>query len=78
MHVLFSEVLDNLDYFCESNLKQGVHFSIPLMTVFDVGTLIEGLDNKKAMGPEKIPVHLLKLALPYIVEPLTYIYNLCI
>ena len=39
---------------------------------------IEGLNNRKAMGPEKIPVNLLKLALPYIVEPLTYVYNLCI
>ena len=74
----FSENLGDLKHFCENHLKQGVHFSIPLMTVYDVGTLIEGLDNKKAMGPEKIPVHLLKLALPYIVEPLTYVYNLCI
>ena len=74
----FSEVRDKLNFFCKNHLKAGVKFSIPLMTVYDVGTLIEGLDNKKAMGPEKIPVHLFKLALPYIVEPLTYVYNLCI
>ena len=30
------------------------------------------------MGPENIPAFFLQLALPYIVEPLTYIYNLCI
>ena len=30
------------------------------------------------MGPDDIPTYLLKLALPYTVEPLTYIYNLCI
>ena len=30
------------------------------------------------MGPENIPVFFLQLTLPYIVEPLTYIYNLCI
>ena len=73
-----SKVLDDLKQFCENHIKPGADFSIPLMTVHDVGTIIEGLDNKKAMGPEKIPVHLLKLALPYIVEPLTYIYNLSI
>ena len=30
------------------------------------------------MGPDKIPPVLLKLALPFIIEPLTYSYNLCI
>ena len=30
------------------------------------------------MGPDNLPTYLLKLALPYIVEPLSYIYNLCI
>ena len=30
------------------------------------------------MGPDNMPTHLLKLALSYVVEPLTYIYNLCI
>ena len=30
------------------------------------------------MGPYNIPTYLLKLALPYVVEPLKYIYNLCI
>ena len=30
------------------------------------------------MGPDYIPTYLLKLALPYVVESLTYIYNLCV
>ena len=30
------------------------------------------------MGPDNIPTYLLKLALPYVVESLTYIYNLYI
>ena len=30
------------------------------------------------MGPDNISTYLLKLALPYIVEPLTHAYNLCI
>ena len=74
----YREMLDNVKRLCDSSLKPSASFSIPFMTIHEVGTLIEGLDNKKAMGPEQIPVHLIKLALPYIVEPLTYIYNLCI
>ena len=30
------------------------------------------------MGPDNIPAYLIKLALPYVVESPTYIYNLCI
>ena len=30
------------------------------------------------MEPDNIPTYLLKLALSYVVESLTYIYNLCI
>ena len=53
-------------------------FKVPLLTVFEVGKLVSSLGSKKATGPENIPVFFLKLTLPYIVEPLTYIYNLCI
>ena len=48
------------------------------MTVLDVGKYITMMDNKKSMGHDIINPFLLKLALPYIVEPLTYIYNLSI
>ena len=44
------------------------------MTVLDVGKYISMMDNKKSMGHDNINPFLLKLALPYIVEPLTYIY----
>lgn len=74
----FCEMIDNVKRFCENRLEKDASFSIPFMTVNEVGTSIEGLDKKKAMGPEQIPVHLIQLALPYIVEPLTYIFNLCI
>ena len=30
------------------------------------------------MGPDNVSSYLLKLALPYVVESLTYVYNLCI
>ena len=53
-------------------------FHIPLLNVHEVGRLITGLKSKKSMGPDDIPARLLKHALSYIVESLTYIYNLCI
>ena len=48
------------------------------MTVLDVGKYITMMDNNKSMGHNDINPFLLKLALPYIVEPLTYIYNLSV
>ena len=41
------------------------------MTVLDVGKYITMMDNNKSMGHDNINPFLLKLALPYIVEPLT-------
>ena len=46
------------------------------MTVLDVGKYIYMTDNNKSMGHDNINPFLLKLALPYMVEPLTYVYNL--
>ena len=63
--------------FCKAREKNEA-FKVPLLTVYEVGKLIGNLGNKKSMGPENIPVFFLQLTLPYIVEPLTYIYNLCI
>ena len=63
--------------FCKAREKNEA-FKVPLLTVYEVGKLIGNLGNKKSMGPENIPVLFLQLTLPYIVEPLTYIYNLCI
>ena len=34
--------------------------------------------HKKSMGPDNINFFLLKILLPYVVESLTYVYNLCI
>ena len=48
------------------------------MTVLAVGKYINMTDNNKSMGHDNINPFLLKLALSYIVEPLTYIYNLSI
>ena len=57
---------------------QNTIFSIPPISVFEVGISISKLDNKKSTGCYGISVKLLKIALPYIAETLTYICNLCI
>ena len=64
--------------FCRERRGLSRAFHIPLRNVYGVGRLITGLKNTKSMGPDDVPARLLKLALPYIVEPLTYKYNLCI
>ena len=67
-----------LQEFCNSKLGSDTNFSIPSLTVYEVGKYVENLSNKKSMGPDKLPPTLLKLALPYIIKPLTFTYNLCI
>ena len=64
--------------FCRDRISQNTTFSIPPISVFEVGISILKLDNKKSTGCDGISVKLLKIALPYIAETLTYIYNLCI
>ena len=63
--------------FCQSK-RGNVTFEIPLLAIHEVGKLVSDLKNKKTMGPDGLTAYLLKLALPYIVEPLTYVYNICI
>ena len=63
---------------CGKKFKPEDNFSIPPMTVLDVGKCISTMANNKSTGRDNISPSLLKLALPYIVEPLTYIYNLSI
>ena len=68
----------SLTDFCREKREPSRAFHIPLLTVHEVEKLITGLTSKKSICPDNIPTYLLKLALPYVVEPLTYIYNLCI
>ena len=63
--------------FCH-NLNPPKNFVIPFITIPEVGKLVTQLKNTNAVGPDEIPVNLLKIALPHIIEPLTYVYNLCI
>ena len=70
-----STLLSNL---CGEKLKPDDIFSIPPTTVLDVGKCISTMPNNKSTGRDNISPYPLKLALPYIVEPLTYIYDLFI
>ena len=64
--------------FCREKRGPSRAFHIPLLTAYEVGKLITGLTSKTFMGPDNIPTYLLKLAIPYVVDSLTYIYKLCI
>ena len=67
-----------LSQFCEGRLTHSDSCEIPPITVPEVGKYISSLKNKKSMGMDNLSSSFLKVALEYIVEPLTYIYNLCI
>ena len=66
-----------LEEFCQERLTSSSEFKIPLLGVHEVGRYIENL-NKKSAGPDGINSSILKLSLPYIIDSLTYLYNLCI
>jgi hypothetical protein len=66
-----------LELFCETN-RRGDSLTIPPMAVHEVGAYINKLKNKRSMGPDNISIYFLKLSLPYIVECLTFIFNMCI
>ena len=64
---------DRLLNYCNYRISQNTTFSIPPISVFKVGISISKLDNNKSTGCDGISVKLLKIALPYIAETLTYI-----
>ena len=74
----FFKITPTLSRFCKDKLHPMDSCKIPELAVHEVGKYIMQLKNKKSMGSDNINAFLLKTALPYIVEPLTYIYNLCI
>ena len=67
-----------LNQFCTSKLASHDSCPIPEMAVHEVGKYINNMKNKKSTGLDTINALLLKTSLPYIVQPLTHIYNLCI
>lgn len=70
--------LFHLETHCKTRLKPSDSCSVPPLAVHEVGRYITTLPNKRSMGPDNLNAFLLKISLPYIVEPLTFAYNLCI
>ena len=70
------EISPFLQKFCQDRIGSTDSFIVPLIAVHEVGMHIVNLKNKKSMGPDNINSFLLKLALPYVVESLTHVYNL--
>ena len=73
-----SECSNILHEFCERKTRGQEPFVIPYISIPELGKYVSKLDNKKSSGPDGISNHLLKLSLPYIIDSLTYIFNLCI
>ena len=69
-----SECSNILHEFCERKTRGQEPFVIPYISIPELGKYI----SKKSSGPDGISNHLLKLSLSYIIDSLTYIFNLCI
>lgn len=67
---------DELKKCCNRKLKDTKSFTIPLLSVHEVGSLIYKLKNKNSVGSDEISIYVVKIILPYIIEHLTYAYNL--
>ena len=72
------EISPILKQFCQDRVNSPDSYTIPPIAVYEVGMHIQHLKNKKSMGPDNVSSYLLKLALLYVVDPLTYVYTLCI
>ena len=67
-----------LKEFCDKHILENDKFELPLLSVSEVEKLILNLKNKPSMDINYLNAFILKLSIPYITIPLTYIYNLCI
>ena len=68
------EMSSKLKDFCDDkNIQETC--KIPLLNEQDTFRYFKQLKNKKSFGTDYINIYFLKLALPFIVRPLTYIYN---
>ena len=72
------EISPLLEQFRQDRLSSTDSFTVPPIAVYEVCMYISHLKKKKSMVPDNVNSYLLKLALPYVVESLTYVYNLCI
>ena len=72
-----TECSNILHEFCVRKTRGQEPFVIPYISIPELSKYISKLDNKKSSGPDGISNHLLKLSPPYIIDSLTYIFNLC-
>lgn len=67
-----------LSDFCHTRTDESDPFVIPPMDIHVVGKMITSLANKKSCGIDEISPKIIKISLPFILDSLTYIYNLAI
>ena len=72
------ECSNPLHDFCKQKTSGQDPFVIPYLSISELGKYISRLENKKSSGLGGISNQLLKLSLPYIIDSLTYVFNLCI
>ena len=72
------ECSNPLHDFCKQKTSGQDPFVIPYLSVPELGKYISRLANIKSSGLDGISNQLLKLSLPYIIDYLTYVFNLCI
>ena len=71
------ECSNPLHDFCKQKASRQDPFVIPYLSVSELGKYISRLE-KKSPGLDGISEQLLKLSLPYIIDSLAYVFNLCI
>ena len=72
------EISQPLEQHCQDRLSSTESFTVPPIAAHEISMYISHLKNEKSMGPDNVNSYLLELALLYVVESLTYVYNLCI
>ena len=72
------ECSNPLHDFCKQKTSGQDPFVIPYLSISELGKHILRLQNKKLSGLDGISNQLLKLSLLYIIDSLTYVFNLCI
>ena len=73
-----NECSNPLHNFCKQKTSGQDPFAIPYLSVSELGKHISRLENKDIVCLDGVSNQLLKLSLPYIVDALTYVLNVCI
>ena len=73
-----NECSNPLHDFCKQNTSGQDPFVIPYLSVSELGKYISRLENKTSSGLDGISNQLLKLSFLYVIDSLTYVFNLCI